>query len=60
MLSAAPEFVSEALIATTTSERTARVRTRRKMIAAMATTPRMTAGIVPGIDATAPGSSTDI
>jgi hypothetical protein len=62
MLSAAPEFVSKALIAITTSERTASIRTRRKMIATMATTPRMTAGRaeVPAVEAAAPGSSTDL
>jgi hypothetical protein len=62
MLSAAPEFVSEALVAITTSERIARTRTRRKMIATMATTPRMTAGRaeVPAVDAVPPGSSMDV
>jgi hypothetical protein len=62
MLSAAPEFVSKALIAITTSPRTARNRTRRKMIAKTATTPSTTAGRaeVPAVDAAAPGRSTDV
>jgi hypothetical protein len=47
MLSAAPEFVSKALIAITTSARTVRNRTRRKVIATTATTPSATAGRAP-------------
>jgi hypothetical protein len=62
MLSAAPEFVRNALIAITTTERIARARTRRKMIATMTTTPRMTAGTaeVTVVDAAASESSTDV